>query len=1262
MAGVEATIEVQGDYRESTVVFPGQRIRIFESGELLFVGRVAEARGSSASSKSEVQSFNCRDPRWAARQVVLEADDKVGAHYFNVYVAEADQTSDACVDTAPTNAPDEWDPDLQNMTIGEIIKWLFDRYLDELRKYGAAPPSSVPYVQAELDLLTAIQADISLHGTFLSAIDALLKYVPNVQMIVDGSTTLWHFSNVTSLTAETIAMPVDFATNLKINPDPDKCYTAVIWRGTKKQDADDVELSLAAGSLVPAWLSDQESAHSDAKTNLTGLTTKIASSGTLTNVTINNKFWASLDYIDISAADATLNGVDTNDWRGATTTVNGFTRFIVGNTSTRFYLSAPNWASPPTVGDTFAVSLLNECAQQGLSAMGVGAGFILRRPGDVCGTNILPGAWAQQKLKNKGFCGTARVTAQGYGGVGASFAQEYEYRVRLLNEQAQNAFGFCDPVIHLAKPALIPLGLVNYLGKLPPGKGSAPPTPCAGGAAAIPPGVDLQVVLSSTESVAAYQRWPATGYSGPAFDDWHCENTLVVDDPNFKSLAIQGPGILIAQQAIVSMFSQKAYTVEVTVAGAWGSDDPSPTTTTLRPSRFAWLRKKLRLSSTERTTGFESNDDLPVYEVVWKIRERQVVIKAGTPIAWSSFDPRSLASSLIDSNLLKRVYNKMKEIEDFRNGLIGHSASRVGGGTPSYSGCQVSYSNNDTRKFSDVNTTVNLKDRKIGSLAAGQDLGAMLTFARKADNPGSPISLPGLSAAASQMPIRSAAVLESAAKPHMMGEQGPAGILNSDRSRYDGLTGMDDATAGGPADELGRFGGYAFRRKPDADGNVHGGGGLQAAPLDTDGAPGTYFDLDGPESFPNDHVPLSIIAVGTLLDTLLRRIVGVEDAAGVSTSPTSELTVAPGSADAAFADGAPPNLIQTAIAMAAFAGSQLLGPSLNDPGGPVFTGPKNDHGLDSETYWRVAVPELVAYQVEAVSAGTGTNGGNWSAVLVDGAPTYASGASIFHKQAHAAELDSDRSADCDVCSTTPTVDDSPFTFANARGRTLPDTGISGAGTIFPLPRGATGKPMLEALLAEVPSDPTGNGDTHVVHFQYSYKSSTWSASTGTTPGTGLTGDASGEAVGRFYSPGGSVPTGLRPPSDKPTLLALSLRKVPASGTSAGPVSLAGIGVTIAVIDGGIWIRISEGVGAADDTRHNHPQSIETANVAEAWALETTKNRTESASCSDSVSCELNPPVALDESPTVADSTVLDVTKNATEAATVHDVTTLTLNP
>lgn len=1269
MGTARATLQVKGTSIPSTLLYPNRLVRVYYAGKLRFRGLVAEA---SIDGKARTQLFPCRGFEWAATKVILEEDDRTGTHYFNVYATNVG--TDVCAAANEDNVPDNYDPTRQNMTIGDIIKWLFDRYLDReagLRYYNACALQDLPYVTSELALLTGIYPDLALSGNFYTAIQTLIKLQPNFQVYLDPATQIWHFRKVTDLVAEDIDITHERERVFySANPDPDKSFTYCIARGTKKSEKEREELSLLNGDIAPTWTAMQEEHADSDKQYIGAISLTIVSAGTLSDFVYEGKRYVQIDYVDISAAESAEKDVDPDDFRGGVTTLGGFNRFIIGHTATRFYLSAPAWAAPPAPGERLGISLLDECAAKALSAQGVGRGYVLLRPASICGiVDDRFGSQAyRQSMKNKGFCG--KVSIVGKGPDGKEYMQGYEYRAHFLSMEAQTAFGTCGPIIMLSQQPTLPIGLVNHL---PPASTMSPPdipasactAPGTTGLGNKTPQFDVRVTLSEYEDEAAYLREPEIGFHGPAYSedaanwdggglpdyengDWGHENPYVLDDSEFKDVTLQGPGIRAAFQAILEQFGEKAYGMQVEMATPWVGRSIR-TTWKVDLDRFFDMNKRLTLSSTVRGTGFAASDgkNMPVYKVVYDIRNAKTTLYAGTSNFWGETDPQAFIRMHVDRNLLKKVSAMAAEMRAFKEALLAHRENLVGALPATIPGCSVTYVNSTTRKVSNIQKTVEGKDLKVHQLSLADKLSNELMRGVQADFPGAPIEVPGMQGSATQMPIRSAAVLESAAR-HDVLDMGPVSNprINANRGKYGGLTGIDSDEGGKPPIVLLRAGGYAFRTAADANGDYYGGATIEFAPLDAHGEPTTdWTTWAGPTSMPDAHVPLKTITAGALLDTILKRVADVEKRLGTRVDKVTERAIAQGETDSEetlYPDGAPADLLSSLAVFSGMQGMRLLNHTLGDPGGPVFYGPTSDDGADAQMYWRAIMPERIAIQVEDVGYGAGTNGGAWAPKASGNGDSvvFLSSARIIHKQVHAAELDSDGS--CAECVTHNVPDDSDFGFATARGVALHATGQSGAGAIIPLPVGATGVIGVQAFVTEHPDDPLGVGENIAVRAKTQFKGSAWSAVESHATKATVTGDASGENVGVYKQPGGAVPPGLRKPSD----LAISIERTPGSGadTASGKRAvLNGLSIDVAVIEGGYLLRIrGERIGCIDDIVHNMPGIIEAVSNLEAIALEFGKVLAEDSEVIDNVDVALNPPIALYEEAGAGDEVLVEI--------------------
>ena len=182
--GTEARFRVVGDYRLS-LLRPGMRVRIFHNGTILFDGKM-NAGSRSASETDESQSWTARSALWGAANIQIEGDDCTSSIAFN----------------QPVDNESLYDADRAEKSLGYIIAFILDRYIERLREEGAAPEDGgIAYVQAELDALTAIVPGITVGGSVVAALQFLLQFAPQFQIKWDPEDRKFHFVDITALTA-----------------------------------------------------------------------------------------------------------------------------------------------------------------------------------------------------------------------------------------------------------------------------------------------------------------------------------------------------------------------------------------------------------------------------------------------------------------------------------------------------------------------------------------------------------------------------------------------------------------------------------------------------------------------------------------------------------------------------------------------------------------------------------------------------------------------------------------------------------------------------------------------------------------------------------------------------------------------------------------------------------------------------------------------------------------------------------------------------
>lgn len=1249
--GHGATLRVDGDYRLGSVVFPGQTCLVLEGGAVRFRGRVGD--GNLKADPSEGQDWKCYSGFWESRHVRLLTDICTGTHHFNVTDKEAD----------------EYDPELQGMTGGAIATWLFTRYLDKLRRYGAAPPTGLPYVAEELAALSFVIPDVALSGTFPAAIDALLKYVAHrYQVFWEPDDLVWHFRDTTALAKEVVSCTAEWV-KFQLRPDRDRAQTYVECFGARKERDDDVTLKVSDGSLRPIWTQEQAGKYGKEKRNRTMVVgniqiaaTAVAPDGILR------------PYIDIAAGL-----LDEGDVRGFICTVAGdaFPRFVwPTNTSTRVWLSPPGWAggTPPPPGSSYVLTLLSPEAMAGLSAAGVGRGWIAPTIATLC-PGYAPG---KLNLHNKGFCGEAHATVRGKDGV-QEYSQQMLYKVQEASAIAQSA-GYCQPIIEVAERPKPPIGLVNYLG--PAGSVSKGFSACDRGEAA--PKLDLvdfQVVVSRTKDKAPYMREPELDseggetFHGPAYSDdpanwdgggapkgtdWAVEQGYQLSVPDFTDVAEQGPGLRLAMQDILAVKSLKPILLQAGIASPWSDPPPEYGPVPASTSRFAGLGKRVVLTSALRPTGFHTGvEHLQVYRVTWLVLANETKLEAGTASGWLEVSGVDVAAAFQARTLLTRVFSKVKEIADVMQRNLAKAVDRLGAqiGAPT-DACDVTIPNDQVKRITTVKLDDEDKVRNITHGAMKEQLLASFQLGPEEDYPGAPIAVPGLDGSEAQQVARDGStVLAPLADPNVP-FQGPVAGAGGSRGTFGGLIGtgvrLEADDHGKPPRSLGRYGGYEFRKAAGPDGEWDGSGLMEFSPLDAHGvATGPWLSYKTPKDLPGGRMPLKVLGHGSTQHQLLQRSASLARAMLVVQSPTTEELLAHGDADPAYPGGAPPNLRNVVGALAELVDFPVVPETWEDPGGVVFNGPKQEGGADAGLFWRPMVPEGVVARVTPVAPGTGMNGGGWDWDMSAGALEYLAGGRIVHKQAHASDLEQDNTQPGPVTLRGSMDPGHPF-LATGQGW-LFDTGLpSGLAFTIPVPAGVRGLPMFGAVVYEDPVMIQPPGLTYDFRLDHAYRASPWSPPTPGATQAAVVTDGAGQGTGQFKQPGGAVPPGLRQVSGS-VVSTLTGTAPPGSN-----VHLSGAYVDLAVVEGGFLLRMGDTLTAVDDVDTNHKQVVDGALLVDAFQLEPHKALAEAASLQDTVDVQLNAPIETYEGAAAVDTWGFGI-QDLQEAASIADEWKATLN-
>lgn len=1210
------------------LVRPNCRVAVWYGSTKVFTGRVARGE-QAAEPENEAQTWECRDAFFLGRQVILTEDNGTGVLNFNVEDKSAD----------------EYLADRQGMTIGAVLKFLFDRYTDGnegLRFYDAAPHSGTAYVQSELDALDAVVPNLAVSNNFAAAVVQLLSYFPKCQVWVDPTDLVWHFRDVTALSPEVVSLTSEWA-SVRASPDPSRSFTAVKWRGAKPEPKAPTVYNFSTGGgegqLRPAWTKAQEDNYNSGKRHLSQATCVILNAGNVSLPPAPDVPKGAIVYVDVAVS----NNLDPDDFRGALATFSddGYPRWCLGHTSTRLYFNlAWGGGTPPSVGSRVFLSLVDERAAAELSAQGVGRAFFLP-PTIVCGYPSAAGAG----FKAQGWCGTASVEADGNDGLVYSQEQAFKMAFRTAEQMAALP---CDPTVTLAEKPKPPIGLINFF----PPKGGSPPKPGCEGMGTFPQ-VRINLSVSEAELVAPSFREPATGYHGEAFaldagvwdgagepaaDDWGVRQVYVYDDPNYTSDS-QTAGLRKAAQAILAVYGQRVYLFDVRLGTPWGKQDgQAGVVLDTVVSRWAGLFKCVSLTSGKRTTTFESAA-FPTFEVTWNVRARTTTVRAGTAAGWLGIDAEALTRELREAAVDKKIGRAIQALEDYRNRALDKALKAMpkqGGGID---GCDVLVSDVVNKK----STTVQQK------FEDDQQVTSQLSATLKTLNDlvlGNPKSVPGDTHAATDGVTGGLVIPGNGAtlgKPvgHDIAFPGvPEGVPNADTSRYGGVPGVDDPAGGVPSRLTVRLGNVVFRSKHNADGRIIG---IEGAPQGSGGAVpvGGWQPIATPADVytllakPIVELPHPESVTGVLKrrdDGLAEQLKASHDAEGKP--------LAPGSTSAAFPDGAPPSLASWLRTPGHSRFFRMVPGTWGDPAGPVWQGP-GQAGLWPARYWRVLVPENVLVEVENLGAGAGDNGGSWSPVVVNGANLYITDGYCVHKQAHGSDMEQDArfsGAGGIPDLPTPREPGMPFGFSADAWRYPSGVPVSGVGAAFALPSGGIAGSLFTLQWAEdsFAAAPDAAGTTHLFRIDTVWRASAWGAPTAGTPQAG-TNDGTGATTGRFMAPGGAVPPGLRVPSDT-VGGAVGVSAVYLGGTATNPPRLIGLGVTLAVIEGGYLVRIKEKVTRLTDVCVSaFPWSHQPLSLGEALVLAVEKPEAEGLTVSEGWAIELNPPVAEVEALTLEDS-------------------------
>lgn len=1154
-SGCTATITADGEWVLKAGLRPGRKVVVYHHGAVRFRGTIVS--GSAAAKPQGSQSWVAMDAMAAGALVDVAEDDGTGTLYFNL----ADE------------ANDYYDADRQDMTIGDVLAFMGDRYRARLAAVGASPADGSDVFDVdELAALDAVVPGLAVSGNFTAVVLQLVAKMRRWQPFVDPETVVWRMRDITGAQAETLECTAEWV-KPSVSVDVRRSVTAIEFvgvRGERGETALQMGVAGATDNLSPQWTAEQEAGVDGSKQAKQSIAGKIAGAGTETFRGVVRT------YITVAASY----GLTTDQFRGGI--CNG--EFVVGNTTTKIYMYPSAWPGgiPPSPGTPFVVTLLDERAQWWLASIGVGRSFRAKGIPTIC--NGAPSALAQGGFDRAKACGLMRVGWTDPSTRVTSY-EEIDFGLHMPSDEAIAA-GFCDPTVVLAKKPARPVSfMTTWIGPEP--GGSPPPDQCSNPALALSE-VSLEAKLRTLGEVPRV-RVPAAEdtYEGRAWTEYGWARLQRIELSDFTSMD-QAAGLTLAGQALLDVLGDVPLLFTAEIASPWHEHAAFPRHAHGYPTaQWAGLTKRVVLTSKRRTTGLESGRNLVVYSVTWSLLRNTTTIQAGTAAGWLNLAAEEIARTYLERPTRAAAAQSLQTLRDVVACLNGGTETTVGA-QPSgpIPGCKVEVVDRVRRTTIDVDTDDQHKKDGLQHLNLAGRLGDEAGGLGGNPYPGLPIPLPGYDGDDGRTFVAGYGSIPRA--PVETWLPGPTDVARGRANPYGGPYVSDKVLAGRPPDIVARFPWGTVRKAADASGDHAGGQALEWSPNDAQGAPtGSWAPLTtlldvGPAGLPLRHA-----AAGSYPAQLAARDAAVAARLGIRLDAAGRV-LAPGAVADGYPDGVPADHVTTLRAAAVASGLRPRWETLSDPGGLVLHGPVGADGVDAGLDWRVLPPGHGLVLVEAVTPGSGRNGGAWDDVVEeDGTYTLIRGGGVVHKQIDAPALRADR-GDAVTADAAPAASEDPHCFTGAAGRVLAAGAgvVTGAGGILSMPPWAVGDIAVTAHLREVLVEtPEASGRAPSVRLSYARQGSAWTAPTTTAAQEPEVTDGSGTgtALAVFLVPGGAVPPGLRKPFD----LSLSVQRDGDAGDMTGDAVVTGIGVDVAVAERASLHRAAGGLGIGGEARDNH---------------------------------------------------------------------------
>lgn len=585
----------------------------------------------------EGNEYTLRSPKDLARGVpIVDPTTNAGTVFFNV---------------DPEN--EYYQSDLANMSIGDILEWLFDNHLegqDGLRAKLAAPGDGTAYtIPAALYTFGTELGTLTVSGDFTQAVEQILFYARSYGWFVDPDTRQHYFHKRSDSPTEIIDCQQHHAKAV-MKKVPSKNRTAVLIHGGKPEIEYET-WSLSDGTLEAGWDQSVGALGSDAWHQ--ALTDKGIDNSTIGTLGIVFYQGANRLYIDPVTGRENDFIMTAGEWRGTNLNiVDGpaapTTLRILDNSTSRIYFFADTWPNgTPSNGDSFWIvgTRDNALSDDDTEHANAFAEMFKLYQSPTAGKTLATGECIQAK----------QTTPLAGGG-----------------STVQNLAGQVTGTmkVYFSTPTVQPIGLIN---RFPQQQTIAVCIPGnATGIDSTGPGIqDLEVQVPVLSQSVPKLRVPATGFRGTAYShdsaNWNgggdytpgrddgVQDVLVIHDPSYQYPSVQDTDYTAFADEVLDALGSLCVEAQITVEDVL--DD-----------RFDGLDKKITLYDTgKRTTGYETSTDLWVMEVRWNFARSTTTLLCGTQASYQGLDLEALRKVYVDNARIKnfreqlKAYQKMKD-------------------------------------------------------------------------------------------------------------------------------------------------------------------------------------------------------------------------------------------------------------------------------------------------------------------------------------------------------------------------------------------------------------------------------------------------------------------------------------------------------------------------------------------------------------------------------------------------------------------------